>query len=342
MLYWQYVQYIVHIPARQDMYSQNVELRHLRYFVVVAEELHFSRAAEKLQIAQPPLSQQIRQLEQILGVRLFERNYHTVTLTSAGRVFLEEARRVLEQMEYALSRVQDAQQGLVGRLDIGFVNSTPAAEALIPDMLQIYRQRFLAVEVRLREMPLQEQLQALREQQIQVGFVVSSQDIPAEFDSEVIQRIPFVAVFAPQHPFASQPSVALRSLANESFIFCQRQAASFLYDRIIQLCGFSPHITQEVSDVRMVLGLVAANLGVSLVPASAIAFRQQGVVYCPLADLDVDITVQTVLVWRRKDTSPLVQEFLAVAREVLEQRKKTTTDIEETQAFVEGTRVVPR
>src|SRR5205807_7201061 len=121
MLYWQYVQYIVHIPARQDMYSQNVELRHLRYFVVVAEELHFSRAAEKLQIAQPPLSQQIRQLERALGVRLFERNHHSVALTAAGLVFLEEARLILEQVEHALSRVQDAQQGLVGRLDIGYI-----------------------------------------------------------------------------------------------------------------------------------------------------------------------------------------------------------------------------
>jgi DNA-binding transcriptional LysR family regulator len=238
-------------------------------------------------------------------------------------VFLEEARRVLEQMEYALSRVQDAQQGLVGRLFIGFVNSTPTADTLIPDMLQIYRQRFPAVEVRLREMPLQEQLQALHEQQIQVGFVVSSQDIPKEFDSEVIQRIPFVAVFAPQHPFASQPSVALRSLANESFIFCQRQVASFLYDRIIQLCDFSPRITQEVSDIRVVLGLVAANLGISIVPAPAMTLRTQGVVYLPLSDLDVDITVQTVLVWSRKESSPLIQEFLAVAREVLGQRKRS-------------------
>ena len=314
------------------MYSQNVELRHLRYFVVVAEELHFSRAAEKLQIAQPPLSQQIRQLEQILGVRLFERNYHTVTLTNAGRVFLEEARRVLEQMEYALSRVQDAQQGLVGRLDIGFVNSAPAADTLIPDMLQIYHQRFPVVEVRLREMDLREQLQALQAQQIQVGFIASSQELPTEFDSEVIERIPFVAVFSSQHPFTLQPSIALRALANESFIFCHRQAAGVLYDRLIQICGFSPHITQEVSDIHMVLGLVAANLGVSLVPASVMALRHQGVIYRPLADLDVDITVQTVLIWRKKENSPLVQHFLAVAREVLDQRKKTVTGNEEREA----------
>ena len=310
------------------MYSQDIELRHLRYFVAVAEELHFSRAAEKLQMAQPPLSQQIRQLEQVLGVRLFERDHHSVVLTNAGRVFLEEALRILEQVEYALLHAQSAQQGQVGRLDIGFVNNATATDAILPDVLAVYHQYFPAVEVRLSEMHPQEQLLALQKQQIQVGFVASFQGIPTEFNSEVIQRIPYVAVVAQQHRFASQPSVALRSLVNEPFIFCQRRSTNVLYERIIQLCGFSPLVKQEISDIRMVLGLVAANLGVSLVPASAIPLRTQGVVYRPLADPDNDITIETALVWRRKDTSPLVQEFLVVAREVLGQRKKATTDFE--------------
>ena len=309
------------------MYNQDIELRHLRYFVAVAQELHFSRAAEKLQIAQPPLSQQIRQLERIVGAQLFERNHHSVALTAAGQVFLQESLAILEQVEHALSRVHDAQQGLVGKLEIGFVPRAPGADTLIPDMLAIYCQRFPAVEVRLREMHPQEQLQALHERQIQIGCIVSSQAIPAEFDSEVIEHIPFVAVFAPQHRLASQPSVALHALANESFIFCQRQSASFLYDRIIQLCGFSPRVTQETSDIHMALGLVAANLGVALVPASSIALRSQGVVYCPLAEPDMDIIIQTVLVWRREETSPLVQEFLAVAQEVLKQWRRTRTDV---------------
>jgi len=136
-------------------------------------------------------------------------------------------------------------------------------------------------------------------------------------------RIPFVAVLAPQHRFASQPSIALGSLVNEPFILCQRQSASVLYDRIIQLCGFSPRITQEVSDIRMVLGLVAANLGVSLVPASAMPLRTEGIIYRPLADRVAEIAVETALVWRRNGLSPVVQEFLAVAREVLSQLSKT-------------------
>ncbi|GHO62682.1 LysR family transcriptional regulator [Ktedonobacter sp. SOSP1-52] len=302
-------------------------MRHLRYFVAVAEELHFGRAAEKLHIAQPPLSQQIRQLERTLGVRLLERNYHTVTLTNVGRVFLEDARRILEQVEHALSRVQDAQQGLVGWLDIGYIKST-SATTIIPDMLAIYRQRFPSVEIRLREVNLQEQLQAIQAQQTQVGFVTCPPKIPAELDSVVVERIPLVAVFAQQHSLASHASVPIRSLINEPFIFCQRQASHFFYDRIIQLCGFSPRITQEVPDIRMQLGLVAANLGISIVPASAAAIRTRGLVYRPLADLDGDDTIETVLAWRRKDIAPVVQEFLAVAREVLEECKNTTIGAE--------------
>ncbi|GHO72671.1 transcriptional regulator [Ktedonobacter sp. SOSP1-85] len=297
------------------MYNQNVELRHLRYFVAVAEELHFSRAAEKLQMAQPPLSQQIRQLEHMVGVRLFERNHHSVMLTNAGQLFLEDAVRILEQVDQALIRMQQARHGQVGRLDIGFVNNAVATETIIPDVLAVYHQRFPAVEVRLREMHPEAQLQALQKQQIQMGFVASFQSVPAEFETEVLQRIPFVAVLAPQHRFASQPSVALRSLIKESFILCQRQSTPVLYERIIQRCGESPRVTQEVSDIRMVLGLVAANLGVSLVPASAMPLRTEGVIYRPLSDDGDAIMVETALVWHRKSFSPVVEGFLAVARE---------------------------
>ena len=311
------------------MYSQNVELRHLRYFLAVAQELHFGRAAEKLQIAQPPLSQQIRQLERTLGVQLFERNYHTVTLTAAGQVFLKEAQRVLEQMEYALSRVQDAQRGLAGCLDIGYMQSTSTTTTLMSDILTIYRQRFPAVEIRLREATIQDQLQAIQAQQIQVGFVICPLGIPDALDSVVIERIPLVAAFAQCHSFASQASVSIHSLSDEPFIFCQRQVSHFFYDRIIQLCGFSPRITQEVPDIRMQLGLVAANLGIAIVPASAADIRNLGVVYRPLVDLDGDGAIETVLVWRRKCISPLIQEFLAVAREVLGQRTQTAKGVEE-------------
>lgn len=306
------------------MYNESFELRHLRYFVMVAEELHFTRAAEKLHIAQPPLSQQIRQLEHILGVQLFERSRHAVALTSEGQVFLEDALSILQQADDAFFRMKHAQNGQVGRLDIGFVNTSIATDNLIPDVLALYCKRFPAVEVHLTEMEPHEQLQALEHRQIQVGFTAIFQDLPMEFDSEFIQRIPFVAVCAPQHRFASQPSVALHTLVDEPFIFCQRQPIDPLYDRLIQLFGFSPSVTQEISNINILLGLVAANFGVSLVPASAMTLNTHDVVYRPLSDSDGELAFETVLVWRRNDSSPLLREFLAVAREVNEHRKKTT------------------
>lgn len=303
------------------MYDQAVELRHLRYFVAVAEELHFGRAAAKLRIAQPPLSQQIRRLEEIVGARLFERNHHAVALTTVGHVFLEDARHILEQAEQALARARAAQQGEVGQLDVGFITGATTTDEIVPAVLAAYRRRYPAVSVRLAELPPREQFRALREQQIQAGFVANVEGVPPEMGAEVLERIPFVAALAPEHRLAGQQSVALRSLVDEPFIFCRRESTHALYDRVIRLCGFSPHIAQEVSDIRMVLGLVAADLGISLVPASAMALHPRGVVYRPLADSGVDITVEVVLIWRRDDPSPLVRAFLAAARETLAQRE---------------------
>jgi DNA-binding transcriptional LysR family regulator len=312
------------------MHNQNIELRHLRSFVAVAEELHFSRAAERLHLAQPALSQQIIQLEQQLGVRLFERDHHAVHLTNAGQLFLNDALAILEQVDHSLLRMQQAQSGQIGRLDIGFVHAEIATANVIPDVLATYRQRFPAVDVQLKEMYLQEQLQALKQHQIQAGFAAAFQDFSSEFDTEVLQRVPFVAVVPAQHHFASQPSVALSSLMEEPFFFCPRDSDSgILYDRIAQICGRHPRVIQEVSDIHILLGLIAANLGVSLVAASAMELRFPGVVFRPLSDAPHDLAFKTVLHWRRDDHAPLLREFLAVAREVFAQRRKTLPNFEE-------------
>jgi DNA-binding transcriptional LysR family regulator len=312
------------------MHNQNIELRHLRSFVAVAQELHFSRAAERLHIAQPALSQQILQLEQLLGIRLFQRDHHTVRLTNAGQLFLKDATDILEQVDRSLFRMQQAQNGQIGRLDIGFVHVEIATANIIPDILAIYRQRFPAVEVQLKEMYIQEQLQALKQHQIQVGFAAAFQDLAPEFDTEVLQRVPFVAVVSTQHRFAAQPSVALSSLIEEPFFFCPRDSDSgILYDRITQMCGSNPRVIQEVSNIHILLGLIAANLGVSLVAASAMELRFPGVVYRPLSDVHHDLAFKTVLLWRRDDPTPLLREFLAVAREVFAQRKTTLPDFAE-------------
>lgn len=313
------------------MYNQKIELRHLRYFAAVAQELHFSRAAEKLHIAQPPLSQQIRQLERIVGVRLFERNRHSVTLTNAGQVFLKEILPILEQVEGAIKSAQEAHQGLAGKLSVGYFRHAPGADTFLPDVVALYRQRFPTVDIGLREMYLREQHEALEEQQIQIGYTIGikNQGMATEFDTEVIQQLPIVVVCAPHHRFASRPSVLLRDLVEEPFICSSHSDTGAFYEQMIRLCDFEPHIVQEVSDIPMIIGLVAANVGICLFPVSTILLHRRDVVIRPLAD--IDITFETLLMWRKQETSPLVEAFRATAREVWSQREKKVKESEKRQ-----------
>jgi DNA-binding transcriptional LysR family regulator len=313
------------------MYNQKIELRHLRYFVAVAQELHFSRAAEKLHIAQPPLSQQIRQLERIVGVRLFERNRHSVTLTNAGQVFLMEILPILEQVEGAIRSAQEAHQGLVGKLSVGYFRHVPGTDTFLPDVVALYRQRFPAVDIRLREILPHEQRETLHGQHIQIEYTVGikNQDMATEFNSETILQFPMAVVCAPQHRLAAQPSVLLRDIVEEPFICSSLPESDAFYEQMIRLCGFSPRIAQKVSDISMILGLVAANCGITMFPVSTMLLQRQGIVIRPLAD--ANITFETLLTWRRQETSPLVEAFRAVAREVWSQQEKKVKESKEMQ-----------
>jgi DNA-binding transcriptional LysR family regulator len=315
------------------MYNQKIELRHLRYFVAVAQELHFSRAAEKLHIAQPPLSQQIRQLERIVGARLFERNRHSVTLTNAGQVFLKEILPILEQVEGAIQSAREAHQGLVGKLSVGYFRHVPGADTFLPDVVALYSQRFPTVDIRLREILLHEQRETLHGQHIQIEYTVGikNQDMITEFDTETVQQLPMALVCAPQHRLAAQPSVLLRDIVEEPFICSSLPESDAFYEQMLRLCGFTPHIVQKVSDVSMILGLVAANFGITLFPVSTMLLQRQGVAIRPLAD--ANITFETLLMWRRQETSPLVEAFRAVAREVWSQQKKQAKDEEMRQVL---------
>ncbi|GCE29095.1 LysR family transcriptional regulator [Dictyobacter alpinus] len=302
------------------MYSQKIELRHLRYFVVVAEELNFSRAAERLQMAQPPLSQQIRQLEQELGVQLLERNKHSVQLTEAGKVFLADAQRLLQQVEQAITNVQQAQRGQVGQLKIGFIAT--AADSIVPEVLKVYRARYPRVNVSLREMLGRDQLQALKDHELHVGFLVppGASGMQPQISMEIVQRNPLVAVLPENHALAGKQSLAVNELAEEPFILYPHTSSSVFHDLIVGECnraGFTPIVAQEVSEIRTLLGLVAAGLGVSLIPSTVTLFRPQGIVYLPLRDSTTDYTI--AMTWQHNDSSSLVQEFLAVAREVIKQ-----------------------
>jgi DNA-binding transcriptional LysR family regulator len=239
-----------------------MELRHLRYFLAVAEDLHFGRAAARLHIAQPPLSRQIRNLEAELGITLFHRTRRRVQLTQAGQLFLEAARRVLADVEEAVRVAQRAGRGEIGRLLIGFVG-TATCDVLLR-ALRVFRERFPEVILCLQELTTVQQVEALHEKRLDVGFLRP----PIEDESlslMVLTREPFVVAVSAAHPLSRQPQVPLRRLAGEAFVLFPRQAAPGFYDQVIRLCqraGFSPNIAQEASQVHALLGLVAAGLGV--------------------------------------------------------------------------------
>jgi DNA-binding transcriptional LysR family regulator len=295
------------------MKEESMELRHLRYFVTVAEELHFGRAAERLAIAQPSLSQQIRQLEDELGVPLFYRTKRFVELTDAGKVFLTEAQQILAQVQEARRAVQRAHRGEVGRLVIGYISSS--TYDLLPMILRAYRERFPDVDVALRELTTREQLRALEEEYIDVGILRLPISAPM-LNVEVVRREPIVCALPEKHPLAAQERVAVSLLADEPFILQASQRGAGYHGQLMHLClsaGFTPNVVQEVMEIHTIVSLVAAGMGVSLVPLSARNIRSQGVVY---RELEGSPTLTELAVaWLRTTRSALVQNLLGVARE---------------------------
>jgi DNA-binding transcriptional LysR family regulator len=291
-----------------------MELRHLRYFVAVAEELHFGRAAKRLNLAQPPLSQQIRSLEAKLGLALFHRTSRKVELTEAGSLLLAQARLVLMQAETATQTMQAAHRGEAGRLTIGF--TTSAVYSLVPGILREFNRSRPNVEIRCLEMQPEQQRAALLERQIQVSFTRTPLG-DATLQSELLDRERFVIALPSDHPRAGQTRLRLKDFAGEGFILFSRHQGSAIYDAIIASCqraGFSPRIAQEGGGVQTILALVAAGLGVAMVPASLRHLQRPGVVYRELPVSDTQ-EIGLLLVWRKDDQSPVVQALVQVARE---------------------------
>lgn len=295
-----------------------MELRHLRYFVAVAEELHFGRAADLLGISQPPLSQQIQALEQELGVRLFERSNRHVALTDAGRLFLEETRQTLAQVSKSVDVVRRAEQGEIGELQIGFTASAPFV-SIIPRAVFAFRQAFPAVHLDLQEMTSSQVCQALMDKKLQIGMI-RPLELPAELDAVELLSEPLVALLHAGHPLAGEQDggLALAELADQPFVFFPRSYGTGLYGQLFSLArqaGFTPRITQEAHEALTIIGLVAAGLGVSVLPASFRRIRIDGVVFRTLTDADA--TTAVWLVKRRQERSPLAQAFIdLLTREV--------------------------
>nr|WP_297078182.1 LysR family transcriptional regulator [Thermoleptolyngbya sp. M55_K2018_002] len=291
-----------------------IELRHLRYFITVAEELHFGRAAARLHMAQPPLSQQIRQLEGELGFQLFYRTKRSVQLTEAGAVFLAECRRIMQQLDQAVQLGQQVSRGERGQLVIGFVSS--AAYSVLPTLLRGFRAAAPDVSLELHELTTDQQVQWLRDRRMDVGLVRPPVNEP-DFCLMPLCEEPLVVALPQQHPLAQQPSVSLKDLAGKPFILFPRPLAPGLYDQIISLCqqgGFSPAIVQEAIQMQTIISLVAAEIGVAIVPLSLQNLQRTGVVYRELQEPTPKAAI--ALLTRQPDPSPTVQRFLAIAQKI--------------------------
>jgi DNA-binding transcriptional LysR family regulator len=261
-----------------------MELRHLRYFVAVAEELHFTRAAERLHIAQPPLSQQIRALETELGVQLFERTRRSVALTDAGHALLIRAREVLSVAQALPQELQRVARGEVGQLRIGFSSTLPLTK-LLRDVVADHRRSLPGVALNLREMHSQQQFEGLRRGELDVGLVRYNERAPEGIRLEVLRRDPLRLVVPSSHRFARRKSVAIAECRDEAFIGFPGDAGTGTAPLLKRLCaeaGFEPNIAQEAREATTQIGLVAAGLGIAVLPAPLEAVRIEGVRYVPL------------------------------------------------------------
>jgi DNA-binding transcriptional LysR family regulator len=288
-----------------------MELRQLKYFVAVAEELNFRRAAEKLYMEQPPLSRQIRKLEEELKVELFHRSKKFgVTLTDAGKALLNEAKLTLAQAERAAQAAQ--QTKLDKKLTIGF--SICTFNQLLPNLVQTFRRKFPDVNVTLTEMSQQEQIQALLDRKIDVGFVhapISHQDI----QTVTIYSESLLVALPPDHPMADREKIELRSLADEPFLLCPESVKPDLYSQILQLCnqsGFQPKIVQEASPPEVLLGLVASGMGISLIVENVKTRHNAEVVYRPLTVPTPILAIAAA--WQHNYISPILKDFLALLK----------------------------
>lgn len=287
-----------------------MELRHLRYFVAVAEELSFTRAAERLHMAQPALSVQIRQLEGELGVSLFDRSRRSISLTEGGSVMLTEARRLLALLDNAVELVRRTGSGAVGRIAIGFVPS--ASNAALPPLLRRFSQTHPEVAMHLREMAPGELVRRLHAGDLDVCFLYLPFSDPS-LDQAVIAREAFVVALPADHRLAGRAAVDVRELAGEPFVIPAQHGMPGLNAQVLDICreaGFAPRaVHDDVWLVQTMVGLVAAGAGVALVPASARALAPDGVVYRPLREPVVH-EVELAAVWRRDDRAAVLRAFL--------------------------------
>ncbi len=298
--------------------KNSIEIRQICYFLTIVEcDNSFSRAAERLHIEQPPLSQRIKSLEKRLKVTLFDRRRRPVRLTAAGKVFWEESQKAIEQLEKAIAQAGRAEKGDIGHLTVGLASS--AANGIFSDLLRKFRLSYPAVTVAIKELTAEQQITALEAGQLDIGFEVIS---PSQIENrglqwQVVTEESLVVVVPEDHPLAAKNTVALTSLAAQPLILPNVQAFPF-YQAFMNQCsaaGFEPKIVESTTATWMlsILSLVAAGVGLAILPDNVLNLQRKGVVYREISGLD--LTRQIVAVWRGEHNSATLRRFLEMLKD---------------------------
>jgi DNA-binding transcriptional LysR family regulator len=284
-----------------------MELRHLRYFLAVAEELHFGRAAARVHIAQPPLSKQIQQLEKEIGIQLFNRTRRSVQLTDAGKVFQREAYKIFESLEKGTLKAKLASRGEAGWLSIGFIGSS--TYEVLPSVLRKFRQKYPEVELVLQEIQSSEQNQALQERRIHVSFARFPK-MEQGLVFETIYKEHLVVALPESHSLNKKKSLKLSDLADQPFILFPHQPSAHAENtiQVFSNAGLPPRIVQTVEEMHTALGLVAAGIGVTLVPSSMKKTQRKGIVYLNL--VGPTPVLEMKMGYRENEASPVLSRFI--------------------------------
>jgi DNA-binding transcriptional LysR family regulator len=291
-----------------------MELRHLRYFIALAEELHFGRAALRLAITQPPLSFSIQALEKELDVRLFERDNKRVSLTAAGKAYLAEARGILDRLDHANDTARSVAAGKLGRLDIGFTGSMVYRD--VPQIVSRFFEAHPGIDISLRELSSVEQIEGLRHGQLHAGFV-NTMSVPEGLDGQVLPEDPLVCCLPADHRHAGKKKLDLKDLASESFIMFVRDISPTNYDNVIAICrqaGFEPQTRYAARQWLTIVALVAKGLGVALVPASTMRAGIADARFVPIRSTQALSTAY--LLWNPEGENPGINYFRDVATSV--------------------------
>jgi DNA-binding transcriptional LysR family regulator len=303
--------------------ATNFELRHLRYFVALVDERNFERAAAKLGIAQPGLSQQIIALEAIVGLPLLDRSRRSVNLTPTGQILYEEAVKIIAQSDATLAQIRRVGRGETGRIKIGYVASA-AYSGILTEALGSFRRSSPDVELQLFEIEMRQQLQKINDGELDFGYIRPPAPIPSELSTTTVLREPLVAALPAGHPLGSKAALKLIDLVDDTFIVPRQPPDVGFHANTIEACGeagFRPKLNLNGRDFTTIASMIAVGLGVALVPQSMDCFRLPGVRYVPL--IDNDVMTDLALVYRKKESNPAVKAFISHHCSISDLRRDT-------------------